>query len=89
MTGTWLPVLVSFNRLPLDGVMAVCLVITDLTEHKHNRQLQDTIVARMSSWQCWPNQLAEFALAGLIANAAQMLACGTRGPTKRSLTDGR
>lgn len=40
--GSRLPVLVSFSRLPLDGFSAVCLVITDLTEHKKNQQLQDT-----------------------------------------------
>jgi len=37
-----LPVLVSFNRMPLGGITAVCLVITDLTEHKHNLRLQDS-----------------------------------------------
>lgn len=40
--GTRLPVLVSFNLMPLDGVLATCLVITDLTEHRHNQRLQDS-----------------------------------------------
>lgn len=37
-----LPVLVTFNSLPLAGMRAVCLVVTDLTEHRHNLHLQDT-----------------------------------------------
>jgi signal transduction histidine kinase/CheY-like chemotaxis protein len=40
--GTFLPVLVSFNLLQLEKMSAVCLVITDLTEHKHNLELRDT-----------------------------------------------
>jgi signal transduction histidine kinase/CheY-like chemotaxis protein len=40
--GSSLPVLVSFNLLPLAGMSAVCLVFTDLTEHKHNLELRDT-----------------------------------------------
>jgi PAS domain S-box-containing protein len=40
--GTLLPVVVSFNILQLDGMSAVCLIITDLTEHKHNLELRDT-----------------------------------------------
>ena len=40
--GTRLPILVSFNHLALDGGPAMCLVITDLTEHKRNEQLQES-----------------------------------------------
>lgn len=37
-----LPVLVSVNRLPLEGEPAICLVVTDLTDQRRNQQLQDT-----------------------------------------------
>ena len=40
--GSLLPVLVSFNLLPLEQQDALCLVITNLTEHKQNQQLQDS-----------------------------------------------
>ena len=40
--GSELPVLVSFNLLPLDSTLAQCLVLTDLTEHHQNRDLKDT-----------------------------------------------
>lgn len=40
--GTRLPVLVSFNVLPLEGASALCLVLTDLTEHRENLKLQDS-----------------------------------------------
>lgn len=40
--GGSLPVVVSFNLLPLAEMSAVCLVFTDLTEHKHNLELRDT-----------------------------------------------
>lgn len=40
--GTHRPVVVSFNLLPLEHHNAMCLVITDLTEHKQNQQLQDS-----------------------------------------------
>ncbi len=33
---------VSFNLLPLEQHNAMCLIITDLTEHKQNQQLQDS-----------------------------------------------
>lgn len=40
--GTGLPVLISLNLLPLEGVEVICLVITDLTEHRRNKELQAT-----------------------------------------------
>ncbi len=40
--GTQRPVVVTFNLLPLEQHHAMCLIITDLTEHKQNQQLQDS-----------------------------------------------
>ena len=79
--GTWLPVLVSFNRLPLDGVMAVCLVITDLTEHKHNRQLQDTDRRKDEFLAMLAHELRNPLRRSPMRH--RCFACGTRGPTKR------
>ena len=75
--GTRLPVLVSFNRLPLDAMMAVCLVITDLTEHKHNQQLQDTDRRKDEFLAMLAHELRN-PLAP-IANAAQILCLWNRG----------
>ena len=75
--GTWLPVLVSFNRLPLDGVLAVCLVITDLTEHKHNQHLQATDRRKDEFLAMLAHELRN-PLAP-IANAAQMLCLWNKG----------
>ncbi|HEX4144680.1 MAG TPA: ATP-binding protein [Pirellulales bacterium] len=78
--GTWLPVLVSFTRLPLDDVMAVCLVITDLTEQKHNLQLQDTDRRKDEFLAMLAHELRN-PLAP-IANAAQMLCLWNKGADK-------
>ena len=75
--GTRLPVLVSFNRLPLDGVLAVCLVITDLTEHKQNQQLQDTDRRKDEFLAMLAHELRN-PLAP-IANAAQVLRLSSEG----------
>ncbi len=75
--GTRLPVLVSFNRLPLEGVLAVCLVITDLTEHKHNQRLQDTDRRKDEFLAMLAHELRN-PLAP-IANAAQMLCLWSQG----------
>jgi len=39
-TGILVPVSVSRSPLQLDQLTAVCLVVTDLTEHKHNEELR-------------------------------------------------
>jgi PAS domain S-box-containing protein len=69
--GTQLPVVVSFNLLPLEGVLAVCLVFTDLTEHKHNQQLLDSDRRKDEFLAMLAHELRN-PLAP-IANAAQML----------------
>jgi PAS domain S-box-containing protein len=39
--GGLLPAFVALNPLPLSGSTALCMVVTDLTEHKQNQDLQD------------------------------------------------
>jgi PAS domain S-box-containing protein len=78
--GTRMPVLVSFNLLPLDGVLAVCLVITDLAEHKHNEQLKDTDRRKDEFLAMLAHELRN-PLAP-ISNAAQMLDLWNKGDNK-------
>jgi len=42
ISGASLPVLVSLAPLPLEGVKALCMVVTDLTEQKKHQDLQET-----------------------------------------------
>src|SRR5688572_29419619 len=69
--GSLLPVLVTFNVMPLKEFSAVCLVITDLTEHKHNQELQDTDRRKNEFLAMLAHELRN-PLAP-IANATQML----------------
>jgi PAS domain S-box-containing protein len=72
--GLRLPVLVSFNRLALDGAMALCLVIADLTEHNENKSLHDTDRRKDEFLAMLAHELRN-PLAP-IANAIQMLCLG-------------
>jgi PAS domain S-box-containing protein len=78
--GSRIPVLVSFNLLPLEGVLAVCLLITDLTEHKRNKQLQDTDRRKNEFLAMLAHELRN-PLAP-ITNAAQMLDLWNKGDNK-------
>jgi PAS domain S-box-containing protein len=69
--GSSLPVVVSFNLLDLNGVSAICLVITDLTEHRHNLQLLDSDRRKDEFLAMLAHELRN-PLAP-ISNAAQML----------------
>jgi PAS domain S-box-containing protein len=75
--GTPLPVLVSFNMLPLEQHNAMCLVITDLTEHKQNQQLQDSDRRKDEFLAMLAHELRN-PLAP-IANAANMLCLSNQG----------
>ncbi|HXT57433.1 MAG TPA: PAS domain S-box protein, partial [Pirellulales bacterium] len=39
--GPLLPVIVALSPLPLEGAVALCMVVTDLTERKQHRNLQE------------------------------------------------
>jgi PAS domain S-box-containing protein len=75
--GTRLPVVVSFNVLPLKDVTALCLIITDLTEHRHNQHLQDTDRRKDEFLAMLAHELRN-PLAP-IANAAHMLCLWNKG----------
>jgi PAS domain S-box-containing protein len=75
--GAQLPVVVTFNLLPLEQHNAMCLVITDMTEHKQNQQLQDSDRRKDEFLAMLAHELRN-PLAP-IANAAHLLCLSNQG----------